>query len=355
MAMFDERRDLRLLYIDDDEVLARLVQKNLGRVGWDVAWAETGPAGLAVLEAEQFDAVALDHYMPGADGMAVLLDILRRPNAPPVVYCTASSESALAVTALKAGAADYVVKDVSGDFVALLSAALQQAVETAELRRLRDQADAEIRDARDRAEALLREVDHRVGNSLQLVSSFIGLQVRANDDEACKAALREAQRRIEAVAQVHRRLYTSADVSQVDLDDYLRGLIAQHKELVSPDGAGPTLIYQGESLRVAPDEAVSVGLLVTELITNAVKYAFEGRKPGVISVRLKCDAQSGQYALTVADDGVGLSTTPSPTGTRLGRTIINAMTQSLGGELIIEPVTTGYAVTLKAAADCGPS
>jgi DNA-binding response OmpR family regulator len=109
-----------LLYIDDDEALARLVDRGLTRLGFNVVHAANGEAGLARLQEGGIDVVALDQHMPDLDGLETLERILKIPDAPPVVFVTASQDSKIAVTALKAGAADYLVKDALGDFIPLL-------------------------------------------------------------------------------------------------------------------------------------------------------------------------------------------------------------------------------------------
>ena len=108
-----------LLYIDDDETLARLVERGLTRQGYEVVHAASGQQGLERLAQGGIDVIALDQYMPGLDGLETLEQILKIPDAPLVVFVTASQDSAIAVTALKAGAADYLVKDVRGDFIPL--------------------------------------------------------------------------------------------------------------------------------------------------------------------------------------------------------------------------------------------
>src|ERR1700693_2526425 len=113
-----------LLYIDDDEGLARLVDRGLTRLGFKVVHAASGAAGLERGQQGGIDVVALDQYMPGLDGLETLERILAVPNAPPVVFVTAAQDSSIAVTALKAGAADYLVKDVHGDFITLLQVAV---------------------------------------------------------------------------------------------------------------------------------------------------------------------------------------------------------------------------------------
>ena len=116
----------RLLYIDDDEVLARLVAHVLERQGFEVVHAVSGDAGLELIAAGGIDVVALDQYMPDLDGLDTLKRICAVPNAPPVVFVTASQDSKIAVTALQAGADYYLVKDTQGEFVPLLHVAYER-------------------------------------------------------------------------------------------------------------------------------------------------------------------------------------------------------------------------------------
>jgi PAS domain S-box-containing protein len=133
----------RILYIDDDPGLCRLAQKDLERQGHVVEIATDGASGLARIARGGIDVIVLDHYMPNHDGLETLAGIRNLEEPPPVVYVTATQESRVAVAALKAGASDYVAKDVQGEFLALLRRAIDAALDAVMLRRAKEAAEAE--------------------------------------------------------------------------------------------------------------------------------------------------------------------------------------------------------------------
>ncbi len=133
----------RILYIDDDPGLGRLVQKDLQRQGYVVEIVTDGASGVARIAQGGIDLVALDHYMPGQDGLETLASIRKLAEPPPVIYVTAMQEGRVAVAALKAGAVDYVAKDVHGEFVVLLRSAIEAALDAVMLRRAKEAAEAE--------------------------------------------------------------------------------------------------------------------------------------------------------------------------------------------------------------------
>ncbi len=350
----------RVLYIDDDPGIARLVQLHLERAGYDVTLAASGTEGLALAASTRFDAIGLDHYMPGQDGLEVLQALRDLPMSPPVIFVTGAEEPRIAVTALKNGAADYVVKDVHGTFIELLGASIAQEITRARLQRERDAAEREVRESRDRLEALaaqqavlLREVNHRVANSLQLITSLIELQARKVTEPTARALLRQAAERVEAVTLVHRRLYSGGSVEFVDMDDYLAGLIdelerATHAPETPPGARRIALI--AESIRVEPDRAVPIGLMVNELVTNALKYAYPPDQPGPVRVHLRHHPPG--LCLIVEDDGIGYpAAEAAPKGSGLGSLIVASMAQSLKAELELDRSHRGtrFVVTIKEA------
>lgn len=340
----------RILFIDDEAGLRRLVQRDLERHGYTVATAADGPEGVRLAGAEQFDAICLDHYMPGQDGLETLAQLRALPSPPPIIYVTGSEEGRIAVAALRAGAADYVIKEAGREFLTLLRAAIEGAIEREILRRAHEAAEAAIRDARDRAEKLaqqrallLREVNHRVANSLQLIASLARLQESAVQDAAARDALAVVRNRIAAVAQVHRRLYTSDDVNRVALDEYLRGLLQE----IGHSVGGHDILLEAMPLTVPTDRAVSLGVIVTELVTNAIKYAYPDGTSGPIRVRLSARGETG--LLLVEDEGVGTTAHGSSSGTGLGRRIVESLSASLGGKVETSSGRSGTTVAISFA------
>ena len=343
----------RLLYIDDDAGLCRLVARGMERRDFAVSTCTDGREGLRLAAETAFDVVAVDHYMPVQDGLATLEQLLALPSPPPVVYVTGSDESRLAVAALKAGAADYVVKTTAEDFQDLLASALNQAMAGVRLQRQRDAAEQALSRANIQLEAvgarqaaLLREGNHRVANSLQLISSLVHLQAGALEDEAARAALRDTQGRIAAVMQVHRRLYTSDDVENVDMEEYLGGLVGElQQSLAAAAGGEHAIRLCAEPILLNPDKAVSLGVVVAELVTNAFKYAYPSGEQGEVRVNFQADP-TDRLRLVVEDDGRGMAGEAGVRGTGLGQRVIAAMARSLNSKVEYDPTHRGARAVL---------
>ncbi|HWW49433.1 MAG TPA: histidine kinase dimerization/phosphoacceptor domain -containing protein [Xanthobacteraceae bacterium] len=347
-----------LLYIDDDVALARLVELGLKRQGFRTEHLNDGASGVARIQQGGIDAVVLDQYMPGLDGLETLEQIQALPNPPPVVFVTASQDSRMAVAALKAGAADYLVKDTHGDFVTLLHVAITGAIDQALVRKARDDAEAEIHAARDRfaalaaeREVLLREVNHRVGNSLQIIASLLHLQASGSTDEDVKAALTNAMGRVAAVAQVHRRLYTSHDLNSVMLNQYLEALLEDLRR--SAEGNRMSrLTLHADPVEIEPDRAVAVGIIVNELVMNAVKYAYpDGAGP----IHVELLGEGDDLNLSITDDGVGFQAKPDARSTGMGQRIVAAMAGKLDSTVERDPSHAGTRMTMRFRRTATPS
>ncbi len=321
-------RTPHVLYIDDDPGLARLVEKAVRRRGYDFTHAASGEAGLELVLQGGVDVVALDHYLSTGTGLDFLAQLTPLEDRPAVVYVTGSNETAIAVAALKSGATDFVPKTVAEDFMELLVAAIDHAISRVRLNRAKAKAEREMHEARERAELLLGEVNHRVANSLAMVAALVGLQSNAVEDPEAKRALAETQVRIQAIAGVHRHLYTSDDVRSVQVADYLQSLVGELENSLQADGRTAAIRVEVEPFQLQTEKVASLGVIVTELVTNALKYAYADATPGEVRVRMW--PEDTQVVLQVEDDGVGWTGTGIAQGTGLGGRIVKAMAHGLG-------------------------
>ncbi|MDE1157807.1 MAG: histidine kinase dimerization/phosphoacceptor domain -containing protein [Neorhizobium sp.] len=333
-----------ILYVDDDLALARLATRHLGRVGYQVVHAVDQVQAMEAVEKGDIDAIVLDHYLNSGTGLDILHKLKDQNSTIPAIYVTGSSDAQIAIDALKNGASDYVIKTVGDEFWPLLQSAIGQGLATAELRRAKERAEQEIRLGKERAEVLLAEVNHRVANSLALVAALIRLQASSEKSDDVKAALGETQARISAIAGMHRSLYTSDDVRQVEMDKYL-GTLVQEVQGTVHDTQGPLIRLAADNVFLKSDRAVSVGMIVTELLTNALKYAYPAGTEGEVRVALL--KQGGERALlSVEDDGIGWKEGDAVKGTGLGSRIVKSMAATLGSAVSYVPRDHGTRVEL---------
>lgn len=182
-------------------------------------------------------------------------------------------------------------------------------------------------------ETLLQEVHHRVKNNLQVISSLINMQVRKLTDVASRSALDECQARVQAIALIHEKLYQSKDYSRVPFSEYASSLAASvfHATGVSPGAV--SLELDIEVLSLAVDKAIPCGLILNELITNALKHAFPAERVGVIRVELH-RLPDAAIRISVADDGVGMPAKfDIEKSSSLGMQLVSTLVEQLEGRL----------------------
>ncbi|WP_380783581.1 histidine kinase dimerization/phosphoacceptor domain -containing protein [Sphingomonas sp. R86520] len=194
-------------------------------------------------------------------------------------------------------------------------------------------------------DVLMKEVNHRVQNSLQLVAAFLSLQAKSSDDAKVKEHLAEAQARLAAVALVHRRLYRDDQVESVDLSRYIEELAGDMKTSLGDDWASQMTLDLAPVL-VATDRAVNIGLVLTELVINASKYAYRGQA-GPIEIIL--EQHRNRLRLIVADHGIGKSGSRVGFGSRM----MTAIVAGLSGEIEHDDNMPGLRVILTAPIDAG--
>jgi len=193
--------------------------------------------------------------------------------------------------------------------------------------------ETELRDSLTQKEVLVREIHHRVKNNLQLVMSLLNLHARRIRDPRAEEAFAEARSRINALATLHRRLYESDSLQDIDLRWFLEDLCAELRRGGLSRGRHVELIVDSPSAVIGPELAVPLGLLVTEAITNAYKHAFKDRDAGQIRVEVAHEGED-KIIVRIRDNGAGFDPrAENHNNAGLGRSLIEAFVRQLRGEL----------------------
>jgi two-component sensor histidine kinase len=164
---------------------------------------------------------------------------------------------------------------------------------------------ARLRAALQEKELLLKEIHHRIKNNIQIIASLLRLQASQLADDKVKAALLVCQSRIRSISLIHEKLYQSPDLVTIDFGDYIRTLSGELLRLFGTEASSVQLDVRAQGIRLPTKKAISCGLIISELVANALKYAFPEERKGTIRIEMSSQAQ-GRTALVVSDDGVGL-------------------------------------------------
>jgi PAS domain S-box-containing protein len=206
---------------------------------------------------------------------------------------------------------------------------------TAILRDVTDRAAAEekILSALREKEVLLKEIHHRVKNNLQVVASLLGLQSRSATDEQMRRMLLESQNRVHTMALLHECLYQSHNLSRIDFPDYIRQLVSHLYHSYEVQTGRVHLETKLQRLYLDLDAVVACGLIINELVSNSLKYAFPDCREGIIRIELTADSDH-TAKLTVADNGVGfVGQFDLANAKTLGLRLVRTLAEQLGGTI----------------------
>jgi two-component sensor histidine kinase len=182
-------------------------------------------------------------------------------------------------------------------------------------------------------EVLLQEIHHRVKNNLQVISSLISLQVRGLDTGVCRDALTECQARVYTIALIHESLYESRDYSNLPFSDYVRSLVSSIFQLAGASSS-VTLELDLAPVSLTVERAIPCGLILNELVVNALKHAFPDGRRGTIRVQLQ-NLPDDRVAMLVKDDGVGVPLDDADDGGPLGLQLVRTLAQQIHADLVV--------------------
>jgi chemotaxis protein methyltransferase CheR len=289
---------------------------DLGNGQWDI------PALRLLLETilpehTAMDAFEVDYDFPGVGRRIMLL------NARKVIYETSSNMTIL---------------------LAFTDITARRAIEL-EKQTLLEQTEDLLRQKR----ILLEEMAHRVANSLQIIASILLLKARAVTSEEARGHLRDAHQRVMSVAAVQSHLHATDAVDQIEVGPYLTKLCASLADSMIGEERSTTLNVVADAGEIGSAQAVSIGLIVTELVINAIKYAFPIDRAGA-RVLVSYKSHGADWTLVISDNGVGKATEPGPAaaaaGGGLGTVIVLALVKQLEAQMDVVSTADGVSVAI---------
>jgi two-component sensor histidine kinase len=317
--------------VEDDPGIRELVLERIAAAGFACEAARTGAEALELIAARYPDLVVLDYSLPDmrAD------DVISTPGMPPFMIATGRGDEETAVRLMRAGARDYVIKDSSflDELPVVVSRVLRELETERHLAEARAGLEARLREK----EAMLREIHHRVKNNLQIIQSLLRLQEPAERDDRLHAILSDLQGRISAMALIHEALYESEDLAKVDFLRYLDALARGLFSALAPSDRDLEISTSGDSFDLPIDQALPLGLIANELVTNALKHAFPASWEGKARVLATAGTQAGgRPFIEIEDNGVGLPSEGSnlPGADCTDRPGIAARREGLGLQLV---------------------
>jgi two-component sensor histidine kinase len=197
----------------------------------------------------------------------------------------------------------------------------------------RTQAEIRVREALQEKEVLLKEVHHRVKNNLQVISSLLSLQSSQIKDPETVQIFRDSQNRVRSMALIHEKLYQSHDLAQIEFKGYIQSLTSFLVRSFAAESRGVTFRLDVDAIELGIDQAIPCGLIINELVSNSLKYAFPDSQKGEVYIQFKID-KGQRLHLNVGDNGVGFPENVDFQNTAsLGLQLVNSLVSQLEGSI----------------------
>jgi len=364
---------IKVLTIDDEEIIRFTISGFLEDYGYEVLQAPNGEEGIKIFEEQRPNLVLVDIKMPNMSGLDVIKHISAISSDTPIIVISGTNSLKEAMEAIHNGAWDYLNKPIID--LNILQHVIENSLEKAKLKiennrykksleeeiekrtdelRYRTMelektnhnleveiseriaAQKQITEALKEKELLIKEVHHRVKNNLQIISSILNLQLRTLPDESSKNIFIETQSRVKSMALVHEKLYGSSNLEEIDFRDYIRGLISNLRTAFAYKRHIEIDCENSGDVFLNIDIAIPTGLIINEVITNSIKYAFpEESDKDNIFIKYKLDKNF--LSISLGDNGIGLAQNLDiKKMDSLGLQLITILSSQLNGNLQIE-------------------
>ena len=329
------RHNLSVLFVDDNETIRRLYQRILEKHVSNFYIAKNGHHGLELYHKHRPDLVITDINMPVMDGIEMVREIKARYPSAKIIVMSVYSVKENFIESINLGVDGYLMKPVEAKkLLSLIDEFAGITLMKWELERKeekRRKAEEYLKKSLEEKEVLLREVHHRVKNNMQIISSILRMQSRSVKDENLKMILQESQNRIHSMALIHENLYSNEGLSDVKFDNYIKSLVGNISRTFKSQQQHVKFKYQIDSTNLPMDIAIPCGLIINELVSNSLKYAFAKTNDGIITISFD-KVDNSKYILIVEDNGVGISEDFDINKTKsLGMKIIYSLVKQIDG------------------------
>ncbi|MGZ4856799.1 MAG: sensor histidine kinase [Methanobacteriaceae archaeon] len=277
---------------------------------------ESLKASLKILNKFDFDVILLDLGLPDCNGFETFIQVYEHFPQIPIIIITGLEDEELGVRAVNKGAQDYLIKGQIDNKI--LHRSIKYAIERQAFLKKKD--------------LMIKEIYHRMKNNMQIISSLLSLQGDYVEDEKILDVLRESQSRIRSMAILHEKLYQSKDEYWINTSDYIQSLVQDLFKTHTIEEGKITPIIEVDDVKLNIKTAVPCGLIINELISNSLKYAFPQERNGEIHISLK--AKDDKLKLTIIDSGIGFPEDIDFENTEsLGLKLVNSLTNQIDGEI----------------------
>lgn len=287
----------KILIVEDDGAIIVRLQRLLQNWGYEVMLAGSAEQALQLAADHTLDLALMDIHLDERQEMMDGIETartLRERFGIPSIYLTAYADDDCLRRARETEPYGYLVKP-------LQELSLRGTLDMA-LTKIR--MDQQLNALLEEREVLLREIHHRVKNNMQTIASLLYKQQQYTDDTRTQAMLDDSIQRVKSMALIHEQIYRSHNLARVHLADYIRKCAGRLFKASRPTGSTITLKTQLDDISLAVDRSIPAALIVNELLTNALKYAFPDGRAG--EIQIVCSEAEGRVTLQVSDDGVGL-------------------------------------------------
>lgn len=346
----EEQQRLEILLVEDNEDHAYFIKRALNDRQYHVTRIADGKKAFDYMinPPSPFHVVLLDYFLPSMDGMEILKKIAEMGKDYAFIFLTVEDSVQTAVEAMKSGAMDFLPKTTQ--FFDGLPAMIEKVYALHQVRLEKKRLEEQVKKSLKEKELLLREIHHRVKNNLSIIHSLLHFQVQYANRQPVETILENMRSRIRSMALVHEKLYKTQDLTRIYFPEYCNDLIAYLKETFRPNlHPGSSFVNfktDVDDIHLDIDTIIPLGLIINELVTNALTHGFSNNRENTTSgergrqaeirVSMHCEKNKPDCCLIVSDNGKGLPVDFNRDQTdTLGMFIVRSLVEQLNGSINI--------------------